>query len=208
MNVITHKMTPRPWDNCRRLLLAGGLAWLLAGCAAFTKREVTVDAINDPAQPQGLSYRLVSKVNPAVSTKGERLNSKALAYVTAALATKGMFEAPLRAKPDMVIEMDYGVGRAQPHVELGAVHEKYLQLLARRYREDANPRRPGEEMWSVRVSVEERSPNLEPSLPVLATVAGDYAGLNTITQKTLRVSEHDAAVVLVKSTAQIPGSRN
>jgi len=193
--------------NTWRLLLIGSLTWLLAGCASFSSREIIVDAINDPALTPGLSYRLVSRVNPALSTRGEPLDNKAVAYVKAALATRGWFEAPEKVKPDMIVEMEYGVGAPQPSVSFGTVREKYLQLLARRYREDARARQPGEELWSVKVSVEERSANIEPCLPALATVAGDYSGLNTITQKRIMVSDSDPAVMLVKQAVPAPAGR-
>jgi hypothetical protein len=195
-------------SNCLwRLLVAGALFGLLAGCESLTSREVIVDAINDPKLTPGLSYRLVSRVNPALSTRGEPLNNKAVAYVVAALATRGLFEAPEKVVPDMIIELDYGVGQPTPHVYLGNVREKYLQLLARRYNERAPVRQPGDELWSVKVSVEERSPNIEPCLPVLATVAGDYAGTNTLTQKRLSISDKDPAVVLVKSAVPEAGKK-
>lgn len=177
---------------------------VLAGCA--TTHEVTVDAINHATKPMGTSYRLEvhdpsGGVEPAIS-------AQAVAHAKDALAARGLFEAPANTKPDTIINLEYGVGQGQikivyrsrvdesiggfgsqksePPAKAVLVFEKYIQLSAREpVADDATqpqrgrPKNRGDELWNVRVSVEDPKKELAPYLPVLASVSVEYLGRNT-----------------------------
>ncbi|MDO8542629.1 MAG: hypothetical protein Q7S40_19490 [Opitutaceae bacterium] len=81
-------------------------AALLAGCATST--EVKVDSLAKPNAESALSYELHNK-NPLVADDSLRYK-EAAGYVKTALSGKGMYEAPPGVKPDIVVDLDYGVG--------------------------------------------------------------------------------------------------
>ncbi|MBI2815289.1 MAG: hypothetical protein HYX71_13520 [Opitutae bacterium] len=194
----------------------------LAGCT--TTHEVTIDAISNSTRPMGASYRLEvhdpsGGVEPAVS-------AQAIARAKDALAARGLYEAPANAKPDNIINLEYGVGQGQikiiyrsraeetisplglqksePYAKPVLVYEKYIQLSAREPVADdlaapaprARPKKRGDELWNVRVSVEDPKKDLAPYLPVLASAAVDYLGRNTGKEVHISVEAEKAAGTL------------
>ena len=142
-----------------------------------------------------------------------------------ALAARGLHEAPAGTKPDMIIELEYGRGPGQtslvyrgpshtskaniwprePDAKLVIVFEKYLQLTARESPATAESATPpphgslpdrGEELWSVRVAVEDQEKQLAPYLPVLASVSVDYIGRNSGAEMHVAVDAGKAAAAL------------
>lgn len=83
-----------------------GLGLLLAGCVSST--EVKVDSLAKPNAENAVSYELKNK-NPLVADDSLRYQ-EAAGYVKTALSGKGMYEAPPGVKPDIVVDLDYGVG--------------------------------------------------------------------------------------------------
>lgn len=88
------------------LSLSGMLVALLAGCASTT--EVKVDSLAKPDAANAISYEIKNK-NPLVADDSLRYQ-EAAGYVKTALSGKGMYEAPPGVKPDIVVDLDYGVG--------------------------------------------------------------------------------------------------
>ena len=197
--------------NLGRLWTLGCLAAVIVGLAGCqTVYEVKVDAINNPEKPGGTSYRL--EVQDSGGGVDKELRTQAVASVHTALASRGLFEAPGNTKPDMVINVEYGVGpgemkiiyqpagyaagRALPEPKPILVFEKFLSLSAREVNASAgsSARADGkkrasqsEEVWSVRVSVEDPKKELAPYLPVLANSSIDYIGQNSRAEVYLRV---------------------
>lgn len=191
---------------CERLRIGCYLAvgLLLAGCQ--TLHEVKIDAINNPQKTGGTSYRL-EVIDPSGGVDKD-LGVQAVTSIKSALASRGLYEAPTNVPPDMVIILEYGVGPGEikivyrsgsdslmslsgssaPSAKPILVFEKYLALSAR---ETAGTKGPparnggkngdkrGEEIWSVRVSVEDPKKDLAPYLIVLASGSIDYIGRNT-----------------------------
>ncbi|OHE80078.1 MAG: hypothetical protein A3G75_06255 [Verrucomicrobia bacterium RIFCSPLOWO2_12_FULL_64_8] len=180
---------------------------MLSGCN--TSFNVAVDAINHPRKPSGTSYRFTSnRPRPGADT---RIHSIALAAVRTALEGRGLFEAPPEATPDMLLDVDYGMGRPLPAsggapgavfasrsgMLLGGggggvqiVREIFLKLSAREYLpRRAQPR--GEELWDIHVSIDAAEAALDQGLPVLASAAIDYLGENS----------HIQVVVVLKRNA-------
>lgn len=89
------------------LLLAATL--LLGGCA--TTHEVRVDSLAKPRAEDAISYEIKNR-NPLVADDSLRYK-EAANMVKTALSGKGMFEAPPNSKPDVVVDLDYGVGPPQ-----------------------------------------------------------------------------------------------
>lgn len=79
---------------------------LLAGCATST--EVKVDSLAKPNAESAVSYELKNR-NPLVADDSLRYQ-EAANFVRTALSGKGMYEAPPGVKPDIVVDLDYGVG--------------------------------------------------------------------------------------------------
>ncbi len=91
----------------RAALLLGGL--LVAGCA--TTHTVKVDALAKPKAEEAISYEIKNR-NPLVADDSLRYK-EAAGLVKTALSGKGLYEAPPNTKPDMVVDLDYGVGPPQ-----------------------------------------------------------------------------------------------
>ncbi len=109
--------TDHPSDSLPRVALRRfvGVAVPLAlslgffGCA--TTHEVKVDSLAKPQAEQAVSYEIRNK-NPLVADDSLRYK-EAAAYVKTALSGKGLFEAPPGVKPDVIVDLDYGVGPPQ-----------------------------------------------------------------------------------------------
>jgi len=204
--------------RCSRLVACGCLTALLlvlGGCQ--TIHEIKVDAINDLTTPMGNSYRL--EMFDPTSSQSIAVGRLAESMVRQALASRGMYEAPEKAAPDMIITAEYGVGSGQLKIAYGApqgfsgspspqarpvmVFEKFLKLTARepvppppeptpgdrRTRPAPRPAR-GKELWNIEVSIEDPKKDLAPVLEVLAAVSVDYLGGNTGEEKYIRVESN------------------
>ncbi len=89
------------------LLLATGLTF--AGCT--TTHTVKVDSLAKPKAEESISYEIKNR-NPLVADDSLRFK-EAASLVKTALSGKGLYEAPPNTKPDMVVDLDYGVGPPQ-----------------------------------------------------------------------------------------------
>jgi hypothetical protein len=87
--------------------------FFLGGCA--TTHEVKVDSLAKPKAEQAISYEIKNR-NPLVSDDSLRYK-EAANMVKTALSGKGMYEAPPNVKPDLVVDLDYGVGPPQMRKE-------------------------------------------------------------------------------------------
>lgn len=93
------------------LSFAAGLS--LAGCA--TTHEVKVDSLAKPKAEAAISYEIKNR-NPLVADDSLRYK-EAANMVKTALSGKGLYEAPPNTKPDIVVDLDYGVGPPQMRKE-------------------------------------------------------------------------------------------
>ncbi len=102
------------------ILFGAGL--LLGGCASTT---VTVDSLAKPKAEESISYQIHNK-NPLVADDSLRYK-EAAGYVKTALSGKGLYEAPENTKPDLLVDLDYGVG--PPQIRRETVSEPvYVQI--------------------------------------------------------------------------------
>ena len=85
------------------------VALFFAGCA--TTHEVKVDSLAKPNAEASISYEIKNR-NPHVADDSLRYK-EAANMVKTALSGKGMYEAPPNTKPDLVVDLDYGVGPPQ-----------------------------------------------------------------------------------------------
>jgi hypothetical protein len=176
------------------------LGAFLPGCANLpTYFRVGVDAITAQPDVAGLSYQLVTK--DATTYQDPEVHKLAQACVIAALETRGMFRAPPNTRPDLLIELDYGLGNSIRISSRGSTQETFLSLSARINSGDATSRGP--EVWNVRASMAEETARLVVVLPVLAAVAADHAGLETVTKQELRISDQSEGVVMIRNTLGI-----
>jgi hypothetical protein len=86
---------------------------VLAGCA--TTHEVKVDSLAKPQAEDAISYEIKNR-NPLVADDSLRYK-EAANMVKTALSGKGLYEAPPNTKPDIVVDLDYGVGPPQMRKE-------------------------------------------------------------------------------------------
>ncbi len=181
-------------------LLFASLAGLFSGCGSLpTYFRVGVDAITAQPDIAGLSYRLVAK--DATTYQDPEIHKLAQACVIAALETRGMFRAPPNTRPDLLIELDYGLGNSIRVSARGSTQETYLSLSARINTGDGTTRGP--EVWNVRAAMAEETARLVVVLPVLASVAADHAGLETVTKQEIKVSDQSEGVVMIRRTLGI-----
>jgi hypothetical protein len=180
-----------------------GAAVLLAspGCNnIFTpKHKVLVDAIAAPGttRPTGISYRLLAKKSVVSNVPAQVSVIKAC--VDAALSTKGMFEAPGSAPPDIFIEVAYGVDQT-PRVD-AAARETFLQLSARQNTDKGIDRTTGPEIWDVRVAVLGIAGRMETAMPLLCAVAADYMGTDTKLESKVEIPQNAPTIGAVRETA-------
>jgi hypothetical protein len=99
----------------RPVLLTGML--FLAGCA--NTYEVKIDSLSKPKAEPAISYK-IQNGNPLVSDDSLRYK-EASGFVRTALSGKGLYEAPEGVTPDLVVNLDYGVGPPQMHRETVSV---------------------------------------------------------------------------------------
>lgn len=97
---------------CASLALMGA-GLFLAGCA--TTHEVKIDSLAKPKAENAISYEIKNR-NPLVADDSLRYK-EAATMVKTALSGKGMYEAPPNVKPDVVVNLDYGVGPPQMRKE-------------------------------------------------------------------------------------------
>ncbi|HYC71837.1 MAG TPA: hypothetical protein VEB66_11560 [Opitutaceae bacterium] len=183
-----------------------------AGCR--TVHEVKIDAISDAGKPLGQLCRLELRPGP---TADEPLLRRVAAHVEHALALNGIGIAPVGTKPDVVIQVEAGVGPAQrkfvyeatvePQYRVGRkdrkmiqVHEKYLRVSAREPHPAGHA--PGPEIWSVNVGVEDESPALAPYLPALTAALIDHIGDHASEEKVVRIPENHAK----RAVGMVPGT--
>ena len=182
--------------------LGAALLGMTSGCSNFkASHQVAVDAITGQLGTGGTSYQFVAR-DPRAGGHDLSQHGRALACVEAALADKGMFEAPPKTQPDMLISVDYGIGNHIPMVNGPPAIEKYLHLSARKIVDAATMKT--EELWNVRVTTSEPNPNLDNCLPLLATVAADYAGLDTQVEKTVTILDSSPAVARIRDVMRAP----
>lgn len=99
---------------------------LLAGCATTT--EVKIDSLAKPDAEASISYEIRNR-NPMVADDSLRYK-EAAGHVKTALSGRGMFEAPPGVKPDMVVDLDYGIGPPVSKRELVS-EPVYIQVPGR-----------------------------------------------------------------------------
>ncbi|MGH7943785.1 MAG: hypothetical protein ACREH8_19240 [Opitutaceae bacterium] len=90
----------------RHVLALATVGFVLAGCA--TTHRVKVDSLAKPDAEASISYEIKNK-NPLVADDSLRFK-EAANLVRTALSGRGMYEAPANTKPDLVVDLDYGVG--------------------------------------------------------------------------------------------------
>src|SRR5581483_8487900 len=95
-------------------LIALSLAAWLAGCATEST-TVKVDSLAKPKAENAISYEIHNK-NPLVTDDSLRYK-EAAGFVKTALSGKGMYEAPPGTKPDVVVDLDYGISPPVSHME-------------------------------------------------------------------------------------------
>lgn len=174
--------------------LGAALLGLGAGCADFgfpRSHDVAVDAITAQPGAGGTSFQFGARTAPRDASQ----HGRALACVEAALANKGMYEAPPKAVADMIITVDYGIGNRIPVLNGPPELEKYLHLSARKI--IGGDALKTEELWNVRVTTTAADLNLETSLPLLAAVAADYVGVDTQSEKTVSIPGDSVAVAKI-----------
>jgi hypothetical protein len=116
-------MSPVP-SRLRQISLAASSVLLWSGCSSSTYL-VKVDAISKPlptagstgAAPQ--SYQLKSK-DPALGEENLRYK-EAADFVKTALSGKGLYEAPIAEKADMIVELEYGMDAPRSQIETVSV---------------------------------------------------------------------------------------
>lgn len=204
------------------VIAAIGAAGTGAGCVSH---RVTVDAVyrSDPRSGRSPSYQIVYRNSPGASD-GLR-NAELAEHIRTALSAGGWHEMPAAARPEVVVEVEFGLGRSRVEIEdrwvpmvgrnLGQdgasrqvlwyedvvvpviVHEKYLVVSARE-REAARPAAPPAELWRISVSIEDESRDLRRSAPILAAAAMEKirAGGSGVSVTTL--GDADSAVEYIR----------
>lgn len=188
----------------RRILLSLGLATvatLLAGCGTMfvPKHKVTVDAICAPgvAKPAGLSFRLVAR--KSILSLPQTNVGVVSACVSAALAHAGMYEAPPKVAPDLMIELSCGqdsAPRADPTMK-----ETFLELSARTNLGKAMEGSREPEIWNVHVSIQGLAGRIESAMPLLSAVAASYTAMDTRFQTLIEVPQNNASIAAVREAA-------
>lgn len=198
--------------------------WGLAGCS--TTHIVMIDAISNPAKPLGTSYQLEVNdpsggVDKELGVVALALSKDALAargLNEAPTGTKPDMIIELEygrgpGQTSLVYRGPTHVSKTSkwpqdPAAKLVLVYEKYLQLTAREPGATADgaaplppvtpvtPKKRGDELWAVRVAVEDEEKGLAPYLPVLASVIVEAIGRNSGSEIHVAVDAGKAAAAL------------
>lgn len=200
------------------------LAALLASARASDPHEVAVEAVCSPAtgDREFLSYRLIQ---PANVRENDADHARARQHVRTALSGRGLFEALPGTVPDLVIQVDCGLGAPRGVIRthlvpvrpenpnpflnsepmtLVAVNErvylapKFLLLTARA---GGSP----QQLWRVWASVSDEAVDLEPALPVLAAAAMNAIGSNTGGVTLLRLQPKDVDILFIEAGMKVAG---
>jgi hypothetical protein len=182
------------------LVVAVASAWLTTGCGTLfvPKHKVGVDAIcaAGVTKPTGKSFRLVGKK----SLGGQQVDLRVVAAcISAALAHEGMFEAPVMAPPDLIVEVQCGQESA-PRVD-PAARETFLELSARTNEGKAMEQSREPEIWNVRVTIQGLAGRIENAMPLLSAAAASFVATDTKFQTTIEVPQNSATVSSVRETA-------
>ncbi len=188
----------------------------LSGCSSVADvYELKVNASSNEGTRPLQSYRL--------ETKGSLLDVNALRYketeteVKAALAGKGMFEAPQPEKADIVIDLDYGIGPPLLREETvvtqvadsnGNMREHYDSVIVTKYEKRVEMTAHENQktasasssrlLWGIEVTNEDTSKDLRKYLPVMIGASIDYIGRETGDVQTIKIDENDPAIAFVK----------
>lgn len=92
-----------PRIGARALLLVVSAG--MFGCATASRFDVKIDAAADPAAASGFSYVLAAR-DAGRSHDGRYAN--VIEHVHTALSQRGMYEAPIPARADVIVDVDYG----------------------------------------------------------------------------------------------------
>lgn len=110
-----------------RLAAVACAVGLLAGCTHAPVHEVRVDAIAQPEAEKKISYRIEPR---NLDTDETSLRYKEVkAHVVTALSGRGMYEAPVSGKADLIIVIEYGVG--PPHIFERRVRQNKVETRTR-----------------------------------------------------------------------------
>lgn len=106
-------MKPPSPTRAALLLLVLPWGWSVEAATVGGVQQVKAEAVCHPAEPGKtlLSYRIQPR-NPAVDPARLRY-AEAARHIRAALSGHGLFEAPAQLPADLLVELDYGVERAQ-----------------------------------------------------------------------------------------------
>lgn len=102
-------------------------AVLLHGGCASTGEQVSVESLSrvSPQAESTCSYRLINR-NRTLDESSLRYK-EAVGHVRTALSGHGMFEAPAGGAPDVIVEIDYGIG--QPRMRYTTVTEPVYAVV-------------------------------------------------------------------------------
>lgn len=106
-------MKPPSPTRAALLLLVLPWGWSVEAATVGGVQQVKAEAVCHPAEPEKtlVSYRIQPR-NPAADPACLRY-AEAARHIRAALSGHGLFEAPAQLPADLIVELDYGVERAQ-----------------------------------------------------------------------------------------------
>jgi len=215
-----HRTTACRWG---RPLVLALLPCFFSACQ--TVHEVTIDAISSSRQPPGTSYHL--EVRDPSGGVDNSLATQVATTIQDALAARGYYPVPARTQPDLVINVDYGVGQAHIKIVnnrntdmlLGGgmtpannskavvVFNKFIELSAREPTTGARPdgpgpAKPGDEFWNLRASIEDTKNELGPYVTIMAAAILDYIGTNTGHEVRLPLRADQAEAIMIRRNPQ------
>jgi len=116
-------MQPKLSTRCAQIFVVALFASAWAGCASTY--EVKVDAVRRPSpEARNLSSYQIRSSNPGVDPQSLRYK-EAAKHVKTALSASGLFEAPVAASADLIVEIDYGV--EPPHEKLEEIEVPVIE---------------------------------------------------------------------------------
>lgn len=189
----------------------------LAGCAttnSIPPAQMVVEAIRNDASAARNHFSYVIEDGQPVGSDESTYYDLAVKYVRTALSSKGLFEAPEGTKPDMIVEIDFGM--EAPLVLVGdsynmgwtgddatalavdrIIYDKYLRITARETPEQAKDR-PPRELWSIYVTNTDEQSNLPRYILLMVSAAMDEIGEHTSARRAVVLTLKDGRVAFVK----------
>lgn len=165
------------------------------------KVPVTLKSVAGEPLKVGTFFHLVGK--PGQSVESDLYFGEVVRFVTVALSSRGLSEAPRANRTDIIVEIAYTMTTsratgARPSGE--PLYEKHLTLTAREpARANADSGTPSKVLWTIHLTATDESNDLRKYLAMFVAASIDHIGVESYGEKTVYMGENDLGIEYVRT---------